>query len=317
MSDHAICYWVGSLCAAHLLFVSIGCGHGATAHPLLTAPSPDGSSTAVVTYTIQKGPSLPGPEPPQATGYWINLTVTKDGSVVFTTGEEKADPQTGVQPLDLAWSPDSSRLAFHQGTDLRIIGVDGSHRLHNVSEPGEWITAIKWVDASTLLVVVKKASSPLPGWPGFLGSATSLRVLRVDAGGVEERYAQPLANPTFLYQSQTFRMNEISPYSVRVAFGDGKAVCVYDDASKQLIAREAVEGKIEGIWWIDDNNVILGIGVLSGDDRFVRVDILEKTISDATALLLPHWRKSPGFQDPAWFRAAFPAKKPTTNGSGQ
>jgi len=107
-----------------------------------------------------------------------------------------------------------------------------------------------------------------------------------------------------------FHMSEISPYSQRIAFSDGKNICVYDCTQKVLVAKTPHHGKLEGIWWVDDKNLILGIGLLSGTKSFSFFSIEKQTLTEATSQLMSHWTSDAGgYSNPNWFRPAITTVK--------
>ena len=121
------------------------------------------------------------------------------------------------------------------------------------------------------LVVVKEIDEPLDmfGYPqhyhGYSAKAKSIRIVKVNLdGGVSERFTQSVTKPTFMFHSIGFENQEISPYSDRVAFGDGAVVCVYDDVVGKVIAKAPITGPLEGVWWETNDKLVLGLGLLSG-----------------------------------------------------
>lgn len=144
---------------------------------------------------------------------------------------------------------------------------------------------------------MKEIDEPLDtfGYPqhyhGYLAKARSIRIVRVNVNGdVSERFTQVVNEPTFMFQSVGFRNQEVSPYSDRVAFSDGAAVCVYDDTAGKVMTRAAIAGSVEGTWWETKDRIILGRGLLSSTERrFTSLDLADGEVRDRTAALLPLW----------------------------
>jgi hypothetical protein len=214
-------------------------------------------------------------------------------------------------------------------------------------------------------VVAKKTSYPLDmmGKPyyyqGYLDRAKDTRIFQLHlTKGKTERYRQAVARPTFLFHAVHFCVEEISPKADRVAFSDGDNLCIYDDVAGKLVAqieipqkppamtppqvvypagankarpprrgpaRAANAPQLEGVWWQDDDTVVIGIGLLgSPDDKkaFCTCDVPTKTLTDQSKVLLPAWfdRLKAGevhgpywlYADPAWFRSALKPQTPPT-----
>lgn len=251
---------------------------------------------------------MPGPEPPKKTGCWAELAVTRNGATVFTTGfEDLGVNQSAPLALDLAWSPDSAKVVYRRGSQLRVIGTNGTSVNHDVAAGKSHISSYQWVGDNDLLILTKGADESAaflgPVYPGYLAKATSVRVLRlnVDSGAIVERFTQTVQSPTFLFRGLGFVMDEISPSSSRIAFSDGANVCIYDDSAQKVIAKQPVDGSVEGVWWSDDNRVILGLNLLSSSThRFMRFDVPSGAIVDVTDALLPKWNRM--YDDAKWFR---------------
>ncbi|MCC6683340.1 MAG: hypothetical protein IT445_20785 [Phycisphaeraceae bacterium] len=264
---------------------------------LARVPSPDGHAIAIVTQKVKTGIPLPGPEPPPVKRQWIRLTVLVDGKQTYNSGfEDVGEFQPCYFACDLAWSADSSYLAYRAITTLHIIGIDGTQRSINVITDNSLVSSFKWVSDKELLVVSKMVDDPLDlyGYPqhyhAYLTSAKNVRILRLDVdGGITERFICDVKDPTFTFRSTGFMNQEISPFSSRVAFSDGNAVCVYDDSVGRLIAQAPVNGSIEGTWWDTDDKLIVGIGLLSGDMQFATFDVLSEQVQEHTSLYLPLW----------------------------
>ena len=138
---------------------------------------------------------------------------------------------------------------------------------------------------------------------GYLAKAKSIKIVRVNLDGeVSERFTRPVNGPTFMFQSVGFKNQEVSPYSDRVAFSDGAAVCVYDDTAGKVVAKAAITGSVEGTWWETEDKIIFGLGLLSSPDRrFASFDLADSKVQDPTAALLPLWDGQWASVD--WFRA--------------
>jgi hypothetical protein len=99
---------------------------------------------------------MPGPEPPKKTGCWAELAVTRNGATVFTTGfDDLGVNQSAPLALDLAWSPDSAKVAYRWGSQLRVIGTNGTSVNHDVAAGKSHISSYKWVGDNDLLILTK------------------------------------------------------------------------------------------------------------------------------------------------------------------
>jgi hypothetical protein len=104
-----------------------------------------------------------------------------------------------------------------------------------------------------------------------------------------------------MFRSIGFLNQEMSPTTNRVAFSDGNAICVYDDAAGKVIASAPVTGSIEGTWWDTNDRLIIGIGLLSGEKHFSTFDIRTGKVEDQSSVYLPIWDGV--WNNDAWFRA--------------
>ena len=252
---------------------------------------------------------LPGPEPPKVKGQWVRLAVTVDGQTTYDSGFE----DVGVyQPCDfaydLAWSPDSGHVAFRAINTLRVVGKDGNLQSFDVTRDNALVSSFKWVGNRRLLVVAKQVAEPLDmfGYPkhyhGYLTKSQNVKVFTVDLdAGVAGRFAVDVKEPTFMFRSIGFLNQEIAPATNRVAFSDGNAICVYDDASGKVVATAPVNGPIEGTWWDSSDRLIVGVGLLSGEKHFSMFDIKTGKLEDQSATYLPLWDSQWTHED--WFRS--------------
>ena len=127
---------------------------------------------------------------------------------------------------------------------------------------------------------------------GYLAKAMNVRIIRLNLqSGIAERFIQDVKHPTFMFHSIGFMNQEISPYSDRVAFSDGSAICIYDDDNGKMMVTAPITGSIEGTWWETDNRVIVGTGLLSGEMKFAEIDLISNSVSDRTSQLLPVWNR--------------------------
>lgn len=284
--------------------------------------SPDGHAVATVTVKTQRGMWLPGPEPPKVKGQWVQLAVTVDGKQKYDSGFE----DVGVyQPcnfaFDLAWSPDSAHVAFRAISTLRIVGKDGKIQSFDVAKDNSLVSSFKWTSNKELLVVAKKVSDPLDmhGYPrhyhGYLAKGWDLRVFRVSLTSgvtnrftldtkdttVTDRFAQDAKEPTFMFRSIGFLNQEICPTTNRVAFSNGKAICVYDDSVGKVIATAPVDGSIEGTWWDTNDKLVVGIALLSGEKHFSAFDLKTGKVEEQSTIYLPMWDGS--WNNEGWFRS--------------
>lgn len=280
-------------------------------YELARIPSPDGKGMALLVTKEKTGVPLPGPEPPRTKARWAKLTVSRDGKVIHGTGfEEVGVYQSGPFAFDLSWAPDSSLLAYRMLNTLRIIAKDGKVTSFDIVKDNALVSSFKWLSGKELLIVSKGIDEPLGmfGYPvhyhGYLAKSTYIKVSKVNLdSGVAERFKQAVKNPTFLFHSIGFVNHEISPYSSRVAFSDGANITVYDDSNGKIVAKAPVAGSIEGIWWSDDDTVILGLGLLSAPKRqFAVFNVPDSAVKDATDKLLPLW--GPSWGNGTWFKKA-------------
>lgn len=288
----------------------VGCGSTHT-RELARDASPNGKSTVVLTRKEKRGFPWPGPEPPRVTARLTRLTLLKDGKTVYDTGfEQVGDDQNSPFAFDLAWAPDSSQLAYRVLNTLQIISGEGEVRPFNIVKDNALVSSFKWISSDELLIVSKGIDEPLDsyGYPvhyyGYLANSTYVKVSRIHLeSGVTERFKQEVNKPTFLFHSIGFENQEISPYSSRVAFSDGTNINVYDDSEGAITAKAPVEGSINGIWWQDDNTVILKLRQISNEPkRFLTFNANDTTIKDATGKLLPRWDGS--YLNADWFKQA-------------
>lgn len=245
--------------------------------------------------------------------------------------------------LDLMWSPDSTRLAYRHITSLRIIGIDGKVTIYNMVPEDSVIASLCWIDNENILVVSKTECYPLDmyGKPyyynGYIGKAKDIRITRLNLiKGYTECYQQEVSNPTFLFHSVGFYLDEISPKADRVAFSDGINFCIYDVTVGKILGkikipqkpapkpdpttpgmenptiRAAIEkmvskpAQLEGVWWQTNDKLVIGLGLLSGYVKsFYTYDIPTKVLTDKTDVLLPIWNgneKASNYGDSDWYR---------------
>lgn len=297
--------WIG-----HLTLLAI-LGAGCTSRTeLARLPSPDGQAVATLTTLEQRGMWQAGPEPPKVKERGVRLTLAYHGRQVYDGGFENVGVyQAFPFAVDLVWAPGSERLAYRSITTLHIVSKLGAVQSFAVIRGNELISSFKWLDDRELLVVTKRITDPLDmfGYPqhyhGYLAKATQVRIVRVRlSAGLTERFTQPVQQPTFMFHSIGFQNQEISPTSNRVAYSDGHALCVYDDAVGKVIATVPIPGAIEGTWWETNDRLIVGLGLLSGGERrFVSVDLPSGRVEDQTLQLLPRWTLL--WNNADWFRA--------------
>lgn len=272
--------------------------------------SPDGRACAVVTDRRTYGLPLPGPEPPPQKRGWVRCVVSANGKVTYDSGYEDSETHLGTGALDVVWSPTSAFVAYRLSRDFRIVSRTGSARAYDVIQGScTEITSFKWVGDDELLVVCKGRFSATGHFYNYLAQAREIRIVRVQlAGKVVDRYRQNLDYPTVLFHGVGFLMDEISPYSNRVASSDGHGLCVYDDAVGRIIAKVRLQGPVEGIWWATDDDIVVGLGVLSGERRFAVHHVRSGRTEDWTALLSTCSRDM--FERPDWFRPVLKAETP-------
>ncbi len=256
----------------------------------------------------QEGISIPGPEPPETIRKWARVVVEVKGRKVHDTGFKDVGRHQSVPwAFDVAWAPDSAHVAYRAITTLSI--VDRHGQVHHADIPctNSLISSFKWISEKELLVVVKEVDTPLElyGYPasyhGFLAKAKRISILRVNLdGAIANRFVQHLANPAFAFHSIGFENQEISPFSSRVAFSDGTALCVYDDAHGNLTSNIPLNAPISGTWWEINNRLIINLGASPSIEQFVRVDLTSGAIEDCTATLRPLCHRK--FLSPTWFQ---------------
>ena len=271
-------------------------------------PSPDGRAVALITRKVQHGVCLPGPEPPKVEAKWVRLSVTFDGKQAYSSGFEDVGIYQSSDAHDVRWAPDSRHVAFRAITALRVVAADGSAQSFDVVTGNALISSFQWISNSEMIVVAKAVYDRLDmyGYPrhyhGFLTKASKVQVFRVGLDtGVTERFATGVSWPVFMFRSAWFENQEISPFAKRVAFSDGKALCVYDDDARKVVATAPVDGSIEGTWWETNDRLIVGIALLSGEKRFSVFDLKAGTLEDRTAKYLPLWDGT--WRKADWFRS--------------
>ncbi len=306
--------------------IAISCASCSSSRDVAKIDAPDGKAVAVITEKVAHGmPRVP--EPPKVTGRWAKLTISRGAFSSVSTGFEALNiyDHAGFA-TDAAWSPDSSKLAYRRVNEFRVFGRDGNDRGYDVVSGNALISSFKWVDNNSLIVVTKTIDYALDtfGSPnfyhGYLARARGIRILRLNlaTGVLEQRYArqfpQPAnvkslgkSGPTFIFRSAEFLMDEVSPDACRIAFGDGSNLYVYDDLAGKIIAQKPVRGQIEGVWWVDRDTVLLGLDLLSSQQRtFATFIISSQAIEDVTPKLLSHWHRD--YDNMNWFRQARAAK---------
>jgi hypothetical protein len=295
-----------------LLVICNGCSGSKNERELARVSSPDGRFTAVITVKETFGVQLPGPEPAKRTGCWSRLTIEAQGKTVFDSGfKNLGEYQSDPFAMDLAWSDDSKRLVYRCINELLVVGTDGKSREYSIINDNSLISSFKWTANDQLLIVAKGIDQPLdlygyPNYHGYLANATDIRIISLDMmGHKKELHRQKVDGPTFIFNSPAFLMDEISPFASRVAFSDGKSICVYDPDVGQIIVKAGINGSIEGVWWVDDNHLIVGVGLLSSSNRrLFTVFIWARQSNDATSVLLPQWDGMWDNKD--WFRQTTP-----------
>lgn len=310
---------------------------GVYQNELQQVKSPDGRSVAILFQKESRGLGLP-PEPPKVSERWARLKLTENGRTIYDSGDENLNIyQRSPFALDVMWSPDSNHLAYRHITSLRIIGLDGKACTPNVVPDDSVISSFRWIDKENLLVVSKGERYPLAmaekpfHYNGYIDKSKDIRITRLNlTKGKTECYQQAVNDPTFLFHSIGFCVEEISPKADRVAFSDGVNLCIYDDTIGKLLAKVTIPQKqvpksgsvaslasgemrenaaqIEGVWWQTNDRLVIGIGLLGSPDKsFYTYDIPSKAMIDVTSVLLPVWMGSNdarNYKDADWYRAA-------------
>ena len=225
-----------------------------------------------------------------------------------------------------------------------VVARDGKAANCSGAPEDSVITSFRWIDNDNLLVVSKRQRYPLDmhGMPyhynGYTDKARNVWIGRLSvACGFTPYYQEVVSDPTFLFHSVGFCLDEISPKANRVAFSDGANLCVYDVIEGKLTVhiqipqkpapkldskasgmKDSVTGKIteektprpvqlEGVWWPTNDKLVLGAGLLGGPIKsFYVYDFTDRTLKDKTETLLPLWqgsRKAMNYQDPDWYQS--------------
>lgn len=302
---------------------------GTHADELRQEESPDRHSVAILIHKEKCELPLPGPEPPKTLARWARLKWIKGGKTVYDSGDEPLSvyQMSPALAVDLAWSPDSQRLAYRHITGIRIIGSNGKVTTHNMPDESFITASFRWMDNENLIVVSKKEHCPLgmggkpERYQGYIDQAKEIWIGQLNvATGYTECFRQTVSDPTFLFHAVGFQLDEISPRADRVAFSDGTSLCLYDVTSRKLLAKirlpqkpapkpdltapgmndltiraatvemAAKPAQLEGIWWPTNDQLVLGMGLLGGPVKaFYTYDIGTKMILDKTSTLLPAW----------------------------
>ncbi len=320
---------------------------GIHANEIKQEKSPDEHSTAIIIHKEKLGMPLPGPESPKTLARWACLKWIKDGRTVYDSGDEPLNiyQRGAALALDLMWSPDSQHLAYRHITGIRIINAKGEAVTHNMADTGFVTASFRWIDNQNLIVVSKRQQSPLDmsGKPycyqGYIDQAREIWIGRLNlTTGYTEYYRQTVTEPTFLFHSIDFQLDEISTKANLVAFSDGANLCIYDAMARKMLMKVRLPQKptpkpdltdpdmkdptiravaeemaarpaqLEGVWWPTNDQLVLGMGLLSGSVKsFYTYNIATKIILDKTDTLLPAWNgneKAMNYQDSDWYRSA-------------
>ena len=317
---------------------------GTTQQQAAKITSPDGRNVAILTLKEKHGLGLP-PEPPKTSARWVRLKVVRGIKTIYDSSDEDLNIyQSGPFASDLMWSTDSAHLAYRYITTLRIIDLDGKAANCSGAPENSVIASFRWIDNENLLVVSKKGTYPLNlhGKPyhynGYTDEARDVWIGGLNvAHGFSKYYQQAVSDPTFLFHSVGFCLDEISPEANRVAFSDGTNLCVYDVMAGKLtvqikipqkpaprldpnapgmedpLTRKVTEemasrpAQLEGVWWPTNDKLVLGVGLLGGPtESFYAYDLSEGTLTEKTESLLPLWQgshKAMNYQDPEWYRS--------------
>jgi hypothetical protein len=268
-----------------------GCSHTWHAPAVV---SPDGMSEAMVGYRDRMGLWIPGSvEWPRILSRKDALRVRRAGRAIFRAQPIELGSEQTWFALDAIWSPDSTLLAYRRVYDLFI--VDVANRTMNklpLSDDSFIVTSFRWLDSSNLLVVLKDAVRGYGrSYPTYIDNATSLRIVAVNikTSDYDILLEHPLNRPVFLFHSPLFRIEEISPYSERVAFSDGHHLKIFDTISMRFVADVALRGSIDGIWWRDEDRLLVGSGLLTRDYRFFTITVSDEITEEVTDQLVPVW----------------------------
>jgi hypothetical protein len=307
--------------------------------------SPDRKRTAVFTLTRRNSLPLP-PEAGRVLSRGARLEVKEAGRILFDSQEQRLSVWQSAPwfAVDASWSPDSARLAYRIVASLEVVGPGGKPGLSWFDPAGFSVSSFRWTSNNRLLVVLKRGSPNTwqGGEPalfqGYLDQAAEIRIARLDveSGTANIRISRRLKNPTFLFHSIGFAVEEISPTQARVAFSDGSKFYVYDDQAGKIIAEATIPRNelpkpnysgpeytagmaaavaamppkiaVEGIWWTYDDTLVIGVGLLSGSfSAFYRFDCKTGALTDCSSVLSPVWNTNGAgqlYRDRDWYRPA-------------
>lgn len=240
--------------------------------------SPDRQACIIVTTKAEHGIWVPGPEPPQTLGRWARCQVKVKGKSIYNSGFEDVGVYSSPFDFDAAWAPDSGHVAYRSIATFRILDRQGGVYPITIPYTNSLISSFKWISAKNLLLVVKEEPP--------VAKPKNIRIVRLSLNsGFSERYTQDVRESGFIFHCIGYEVQEISPYSDRVAFSDGLAVCVYDDAAGKVIARVPIPATLDGVWWESENRLILDLGASSSSEQFFRFDLEHGTMEDCTGSL--------------------------------
>jgi hypothetical protein len=266
--------------------------------------SPDGRAFAILTLREKVGPQYPGPEPRTVQHRWIRLVVINDGTKCYDSDFEDVEINQSISDgFDLAWSPDSAHVMYRSINKLRAIAKNGNTRSFAVVNGNCQVSSFKWINNNELLVLSKEPKDPLlyPKiyYTRWKQSGIGVSRLYLDMG-ITMRFSQDVHEPNFICRSIGWQNQEFSPNSNRLAFSDGSHLCIYDDALGRIIATVPLEGDLWGVWWFDDNTVVVIWDLPNLDHRFAVWHIGNDALEDKTAILDSAWNGR--FDNPNWFR---------------
>ncbi len=267
----------------------------------------EGKNIARIDIYVRTAMPLPG-HPPPTTAQKDRLTVNIDNKQVYDSSWVELGLYQDSDAFDLVWSPNMKILASRRLNILTFINKDRIMRTLNTQHGNSLLSSYKWLDNDNLILVTKKLDSPLNmyGYPvhyhSFIDNATQISIYTYNLSKhkLKLRYKQDLKEVTFLFNSIHFFCDEISPFSAKVIFNDGKNIKVYDDKLHKIIAQTKATGSLEGIWWIDKDKVLLGFGLLSGEKRFSLFDAKIGKIKDVSKEYLAKWQGS--YSTKEWFK---------------
>ncbi|WP_028316376.1 YncE family protein [Desulfatibacillum aliphaticivorans] len=260
------------------------------------------------------GVFIPSPEPPTIKSKTVRLNIhsigNKDFSVNLGNVYKHAPPRFSI---DAKISNDCKYIAAKTAGSVFAYDDKGGEILKYEVPGDELISSIAWSDDNELLVVIKKTLSNWHGEHrkfGYTEKTKSLRLLKFNLATNKYKTSlkaetQPV---TFVFNGARFHCQEISPNSKFFTYFNGKTIEVFNinkgavehsidvgsgprkdsmSAGQDSMKYVEIYGELHGVWWVDENHLILGCDVLRGDPEYFLCSMDDKRIEDVTAFCLP------------------------------